>query len=85
MQHGFFENKPPIASKTLAIPAGFEPATHGVEIRFGFNQIKGLGAPCTNGVPSGAEKPQFHAFRSALVGFTVDEQVAIGVKRHLDR
>ena len=26
----------------LAIPAGFEPVTHGVEIRFGSNQINGL-------------------------------------------
>ena len=33
-QHGINENKTRIALKSLAIPAGFEPATHGVEIRY---------------------------------------------------
>src|ERR1700682_3610167 len=32
--HGFFGNRTRIALKSLAIPAGFEPATHGVEIRY---------------------------------------------------
>jgi hypothetical protein len=32
-QHGFGENRTLIPLKSLAIPAGFEPATHGVEIR----------------------------------------------------
>jgi hypothetical protein len=68
----------------VAIPAGFEPATHGVEIRFGSNNFNGLGAPCTIGVPSGPEKAQFDAFRGALIRLVVDEQVAIGVERHLD-
>jgi hypothetical protein len=35
----------------MAIPAGFEPATHGVEIRFRPNNVNDLGAPCTIGVP----------------------------------
>ena len=34
MVHGFYENRTPIPLKWLAIPAGFEPATHGVEIRY---------------------------------------------------
>jgi hypothetical protein len=34
MVHGFNENRTPISLKSLAIPAGFEPATHGVEIRY---------------------------------------------------
>jgi hypothetical protein len=33
MRHGFNENRTRIPLKLLAIPAGFEPATHGVEIR----------------------------------------------------
>lgn len=84
MVQRFFENKSRIALKSLAIPAGFEPATHGVEIRSESNDINSLGGPCTNGVPLGAEKPQFHAFGGALVGFVVDEQVSIGVEGHLD-
>jgi hypothetical protein len=68
----------------LAIPAGFEPATHGVEIRSGYNDIHNIGEPCTNGVPSGAEKPKFHAFRGALISLSIGE-LAIGIKRHLDR
>jgi hypothetical protein len=32
MVHGFDENRTRIPLKVLAIPAGFEPATHGVEI-----------------------------------------------------
>ena len=32
--HGISADKSPIILKTLAIPAGFEPATHGVEIRY---------------------------------------------------
>src|SRR3982074_2093449 len=34
MRHGFNENGTRIQLKSLAIPAGFEPATHGVEIRY---------------------------------------------------
>jgi hypothetical protein len=34
MRHGYFENTAAILLKTLAIPAGFEPATHGYEIRY---------------------------------------------------
>jgi hypothetical protein len=40
----------------VAIPAGFEPATHGVEIRNRSNYFKGLVAPCTIGVPFGASR-----------------------------
>jgi hypothetical protein len=32
--HEFVLEKPPFSLKSLAIPAGFEPATHGVEIRY---------------------------------------------------
>src|ERR1700682_6250316 len=32
--HGFNQNRTRIPLKLLAIPAGFEPATHGVEIRY---------------------------------------------------
>jgi hypothetical protein len=32
--HVFSENRTLISLKSLAIPAGFEPATHGVEIRY---------------------------------------------------
>jgi hypothetical protein len=43
----------------VAIPAGFEPATHGVEIRNRSNYFKGLVAPCTIGVPFDvSRKPQ---------------------------
>jgi hypothetical protein len=38
--------------KLLAIPAGLEPATHGVEIRFWSNYFNSLGALCTIDVPS---------------------------------
>src|SRR3984893_6093796 len=34
MRRGFNENTTRISLKSLAIPAGFEPATHGVEIRY---------------------------------------------------
>ena len=34
MVHSFNENRTRISLKSLAIPAGFEPATHGVEIRY---------------------------------------------------
>jgi hypothetical protein len=34
MVHEFIENRTRIPLKSLAIPAGFEPATHGVEIRY---------------------------------------------------
>jgi hypothetical protein len=34
MVHACNENITPIVLKSLAIPAGFEPATHGVEIRY---------------------------------------------------
>jgi hypothetical protein len=34
MGHGFNGNWTCISLKSLAIPAGFEPATHGVEIRY---------------------------------------------------
>src|ERR1700730_12071912 len=34
----------------LAIPAGFEPATHGVEIRSLISEINHLAVSCTNGV-----------------------------------
>ena len=34
MVHEFNENRARISLKSLAIPAGFEPATHGVEIRY---------------------------------------------------
>jgi hypothetical protein len=71
--------------KSLAIPAGFEPATHGVEIRSGSNWINGLGVTSTIGVPSGSEKPKFHTFGRALVGFIIRKQVAVGIERHLDR
>jgi hypothetical protein len=57
----------------VAIPAGFEPATHGVEIRSGYNDINNLVAPCNIGVPSGAKKSQLDTFRSALVSVVVDE------------
>jgi hypothetical protein len=33
-QHEFNESGTHISLKSLAIPAGFEPATHGVEIRY---------------------------------------------------
>jgi hypothetical protein len=36
MRHGFKANKSLIPLEILAIPAGFEPATHGVEIRYLF-------------------------------------------------
>jgi hypothetical protein len=32
--HGSQANRTPMYLKSLAIPAGFEPATHGVEIRY---------------------------------------------------
>jgi hypothetical protein len=83
-QHEFNENGTPIHLKSLAIPAGFEPATHGVEIRSGYNDINDLVALCTIGVPSGPKKSQLDAFRRALVSFVVHEQVAVGVERHLD-
>lgn len=57
--------------KSLAIPAGFEPATHGVEIRSGPSNVNHLGAPCTIGVPSSPEKSKFHAFGRALVGLSI--------------
>src|SRR4051794_32325765 len=81
MRRVFKENRTPIPLKSLAIPAGFEPATHGVESRSEFNDINYLGATCTIGVPSRAEKPQFNTFGGALVCFVIDEQVAIGVER----
>jgi hypothetical protein len=34
MRHGLKENGTGISLRLLAIPAGFEPATHGVEIRY---------------------------------------------------
>jgi hypothetical protein len=34
MVHEYIENRTRIPLKSLAIPAGFEPATHGVEIRY---------------------------------------------------
>jgi hypothetical protein len=34
LRHGLEWQKSQKALKTLAIPAGFEPATHGVEIRY---------------------------------------------------
>src|SRR5450631_1521494 len=34
MVQEFIENRTRISLKSLAIPAGFEPATHGVEIRY---------------------------------------------------
>jgi hypothetical protein len=34
MVREFGENRTRIPLKSLAIPAGFEPATHGVEIRY---------------------------------------------------
>jgi hypothetical protein len=34
MVHEFIENRTRMPLKSLAIPAGFEPATHGVEIRY---------------------------------------------------
>jgi hypothetical protein len=69
----------------VAIPAGFEPATHGVEIRSRYNDTNDLVAQCTIGVPSGPKKSQLDAFCGALVSFVVHEQVAVGVKSHLDR
>jgi hypothetical protein len=36
MVHEFIENRTRISLKSLAIPAGFEPATHGVEIRYSY-------------------------------------------------
>ena len=38
------------AADLLAIPAGFEPATHGVEIRSDLNNINRLAPRCSNGV-----------------------------------
>jgi hypothetical protein len=55
----------------VAIPAGFEPATHGVEIRYGCNLINDLSAPCTIGVPSSPGKPNFQTFGAKPVGFAV--------------
>jgi hypothetical protein len=44
MVHGFNENRTRISLKSLAIPAGFEPATHGVEIRYSDRlRIEGAG------------------------------------------
>jgi hypothetical protein len=39
--HEFIKNRTRIPLKSLAIPAGFEPATHGVEIRYS-NGLKGV-------------------------------------------
>jgi hypothetical protein len=52
MVRTFIENRTGMALKSLAIPAGFEPATHGVEIRSQSNNLNYLGLPCTIGVPS---------------------------------
>src|SRR5882757_6179449 len=35
--------------RQMAVPAGFEPATHGVEIRSGLNSINDLGESCSIG------------------------------------
>jgi hypothetical protein len=41
MVHGIDENRTHIPLKSLAIPAGFEPATHGVEIRYSIQLSRG--------------------------------------------
>jgi hypothetical protein len=46
----------------LAIPAGFEPATHGVEIRSVLNEINGLDVPCRIGVASGEKAVTYFHF-----------------------
>jgi hypothetical protein len=42
MRHGFDANKTRIALKSLAIPAGLEPATRGVEIRYSIQLSYGI-------------------------------------------
>jgi hypothetical protein len=69
----------------LAIPAGFEPATHGVEIRSDLSVTNSLDVSCTNGVPSSSKRAKFHALGCTLVGFTVGKQMAVGVESHFDR
>jgi hypothetical protein len=47
--HGFFANRTFISLKLLAIPAGFELATHGVEIRHSADHRLTTETPRTNG------------------------------------
>ena len=48
----------------LAIPAGFEPVTHGVEIRWRLSQISRLNGSCCAGV---ADHADFRSFARQLV------------------
>src|SRR6266516_962984 len=49
MRHRFNANRTRISLKSLAIPAGFEPATHGVEIRHSADHRLTTETPRTNG------------------------------------
>jgi hypothetical protein len=52
---------PPL--KSLAIPAGFEPATHGVEICCDTNDAKGLAPACCNRVANANSSALFSIAR----------------------
>ena len=51
-QHEFYENRTSNPLKSLVIPAGFEPATHGVEIRYSI-EPRALGRGASNLVRGG--------------------------------
>jgi hypothetical protein len=73
------------ARERLAIPAGFEPATHGVEIFRTISNINSLRAPCTIRVSSSAKQPGLYAFSGPLVGVGICEKVPVHVKGDLNR
>jgi hypothetical protein len=71
--------------RRLAIPAGFEPAIHGVEIFRTISNINSLRAPCTIRVSSSAKQPGLYAFSGPLVGVGICEKVPVHVKGDLNR